>query len=801
MLDIVQNFRFALRALYRTPTVTLVAAGSLALAIAGNTTLFSQISVLLFKPPAFADLENLVILSERDRAMPEHHNFFASASNYRDWCETATSFAGCPTAARFRPMAIEYGDSAELLRAGAVSGNLFDVLGVSPLRGRLIQPADATSGAAKVVVLTFELWRDRFEQRPEFLGSRLRLNGEPHEVIGILPKGFDLLGGNAQFLVPLLLEEGGPRLADRDLAVYARLAPGVEIAAAQAEIDAIMADLEQRYPSTNRDVLGEVRSMANGITNRATWSLLILFQSALLFVLLIACFNIANILLARSHGRERELAVRTSLGAGRRGLIRQLMFESMVLSSGGAVVGLLLGAAGIRALEVFVLHRVRHPQGPEVDLPVLAFTAILTIFSALVFGLAPAIHSTRFNVVAALKENSRSMSAGRRQRRLTAALVVAELTVALLCLGGAAVMLRSFHALRAANPGFETDGLMTTPLNLPESWGEDEKLLARVDDLTARLATTAGVDSLAISDLPPRTLVIQPYAFAIDQAPDQVLAPQAYRLFVDPSFFETTGIELRRGRLLTSADRGDSPPVAVISDATARRYWGDEDPIGQRITVQELSHEIVGIVGNARHGLAVKKEEPASIYLPWAQSPTRQIYLTLRVSAPPTTIVPEFRRAMEGFDPVLASAPLETLETFLDQYYVNIELFELTLAAVAALSLLLAALGTYGVMAYSVTLRTHEIGVRLAMGARRSEILRMVTLYGVRLTLIGLVIALPLFWALMKVISSMLADSMPVEPAFGAWVLVAMTLVAVGASLVPALRASKVDPVKTLHCE
>ncbi len=799
-----QDTSYALRTLRRNVTVTLLAVASLALAVAGNTTVFSFVNSMLYRPLPYAEPERLEFVSERHRLRPEGWIERCSAANYLDYLERQTSFEEL-VAIRLRVVGLDVGEEPKLAAAAEVSVGLLDMLGVEPIRGRNFVPEEAVPGRHRVVVITHELWVERFGSREDLVGNAVMLDGMAYDVVGVLGKEFDfLLNSEIRAFMPLVLDRDHLRREERDLIVLGRRAEGRTSAEAQAELRTIMAQLAREHPEANRDYLVEVLNLREEFPDPVSRTLFTLFQAALAFVLLIACSNIANLLLARSQAREREIAVRTSLGAGQWRIVRQLLTESLVLSFAAGLVGLALAAASVKLFRNHLAGQYSKTFLPEIDLQVLLFTLGITMTAGLVFGIAPAIHTRRIELVTALKDGGHGATAGRGRRRTANALVVAQIALALVCVGGASTAIRSFLELRYTDPGFVVDeNLLTVEILLPEArYPDDGERVRRMDELLERLRNLPGVDGAMASALPPRSLYVKQLDFTVDDRPPEIggVPPRAYRMITSPGFFKTLGIPLRRGRLFTEADRDGTNPVAVISEAAAERYWDGQDPLGERLTIDASSHVVVGVVGNVRHGLALRRENPATVYLPWRQQPTRHTFVSLRARSDPGSLAERLHEEIRHFDPK-ATAPIQTLGDYLDKFYVDVELYMTFLGILGSLAFLLAALGTFGVLGYSVALRTQEIGMRMVMGAGHRRILRLIVGEGLLLLGLGLLLGLPLMVLVLRKITSLLANYMPVEPSttIAAGILLAVTTVL--ASVLPAHRAATVEPIEALRCE
>jgi len=798
-----QDTRFALRSLRKNLSVTTLAVLSLALAIAGNTVVFSFINGLLYRPLPYPEPERVVLIQEPEEGLAVSGVLPTSEPLYFDLVDQQRSFERL-AAFRSRTVGLSTGDTAgegEPVGAAWVTPNFFPLLAASAQRGRLFRPEEGIPGNQRVVVLTHGFWQERFGGDPGILQQTLELNGETYAVVGVLEEGFEFLDPSIRLWVPLALERGEGLRERRDLNLVARLADGVEEEQAEAEMQAFMTKLQQEHPEHRGHEIGVV-NLRQEIPDARNRQLFAMLQGALLFVLLIACANLANLLLARGRQRTREIAVRASLGAGRRRILRQLLTESLILGGLGGLVGLGLGAVGIRILDAQMASFLPRIYAPVIDLRVVLFTAGVALLAGVLFGLAPAFQSLRFHLVAALKDGSRG--AGRSRHWMGRALVVAEIALALVLLAGTGVMIQSFLALQNTDPGFETENLLTVQLSLPEAqFPEDEQVLATTEAIRERLAALPGVTSAAVSSSLPRVPLggHDPYTVEGQTLPEAAAPPRSQWDIVSPEYLETVGITLLRGRGFDARDRADSEPVVLINQALADRHWPEGDPLGERITLRNETRRIVGVVAEVQHEIFRGQGRQPAMYVPWAQQPFRSAAYLLRTEGAPEELADPVRRAVQAVDSRLIVGQVQTLEQWTSQFFVGTRVFSVILGGFGMLALFLAMLGTYGVLAYMVAVRTHEIGVRMALGARRGQILRLMTVQGLKMALLGLLVGAPGVWAVSKLVESLLSDFGEVP--FGSVVGVAVTLVAVTlvASLLPARRAASIQPVEALHLE
>ncbi|MEM1203980.1 MAG: ABC transporter permease [Acidobacteriota bacterium] len=798
-----QSLRFALRALTKSPAVSLLVVGSLTLAIAGNTMVFSLVNGLLYRPLPYEEPHRLSLLSERPSDQPEGLLTPMSAANLLDVQDAQTSYTQL-AGFRAQPMSLDRGDAEpEQLAAAAVSPEFFSVLGAQALRGRTFLADEGVPGRDQVVVLSHDQFVERFGGTGA-VGSTMKLNGEFHQVVGVMPEDFEFLDPSTELWVPLALDPARIERHERDLLVIGRLAPGVTDEVAQAEMTALMARLETEYPEANRGYLLDIYNLREEIPDPRNRLFLHMMQGALLFVLLIACANIANLLLARSQARQREMAVRSSLGAARGQLVVQLLMESLVMAGIAGLVGLGLAVVGVRLIATAFAAQLPSFYMPVIDGRVLAYTVAVTLFGGVVFGLAPMVQTFRLNLVGALKDGSRGSTLGGRRKLLSSALVVAELSLALIFLAGAGVLLRSFEVLQGSDPGFDTEELLTIQMTLPlNRYGTDVERIAAVDELGERLGALPGVEAVLVSNTLPRHIFVPRDLFDIDASPTSPDQPprRAQWLTAGPGYFETLGIAVESGRGFTDADGLEGAPVAVVNRSMVERHWGGNNPVGERLTLLGGSREIVGVVEDVRHGLLINDDLAPTVYLPYDQQAGATVGLSLRTAVEPSTLGEAVRKVLRDFDRDVAVAQVQVLDDFIEQFWVGQKLFTLLLRGFGGLALVLAALGTYGVLAYAVAQRRHEIGVRMALGASRRSVEGMVLRQGLKLAVLGILLGIPGVIVVNRAIASIMADFVPVEPGIvvvGMTVLFVVTLLA---SYLPARRASGTDPMLALRAD
>ena len=806
MQSLVQDLRFALRMLRRRWMITALAVLSLALAIGGNTAVFSMVDAFMFRPLPFPEPERMVLVGERERTTPEFSGAFGSSlPSFADWRERSRSVAEW-AAMQPRTLSLRGADRAEPISGVAATPSVFSVLRAAPTRGRLFGPEETVEGGRGVALLSHEFWIERWGEGTDPLGEVLTLNGEPHEVIGVMPPRFGFMVPTPDVWVPLTRSPASAARDERSLFVFGRLAEGTSMEAVRAEMAGMAETLEQEHPDTQRGWTVDVYNVRYDIPNTQSRILFAMLQGSVMLVLLIACVNIINLLLARGQERAREIALRTSLGAGRGRIVRQLLTETSIMAAAGAALGLALGAVGVRMMAAQFADVL--PPGFEMALDgrVLSFTALLSVLAGLLFGVAPSLQTFRIGQAETLKQGGGRAGSGRSRKTLTRVLVVAEIALSFVALGGGSLLVRSFLQLQNTDPGFVPGNVLTAQIRIPtSSLPDDERRALFLDDVLDRLRRLPRVEAAAMASALPQTPIASADSFRVDGAPVDAGAPPPRAVVVKatPGYASALGVGLVQGRFLEPADRLDGAAVAVVDRALATERFGTESPIGRRITVLGASREIVGVVENVQQVL-IRSGPTASgetIYLPAAQSPAGVTSMLLRTGGSPRELEAPLRTALEGLDADLTVAQVMTLEEYVDQFFVGVQVFNYVLGGFGLVALLLASLGTYGVLAYSVSRRSREIGIRMALGAEAGQVVRMIARQGVWLGAIGLAIGVVLTVPLVALMRSVMQNLGTIQPAtlvLIGGVLFAVTLLA---SWVPAGRAATVDPVRTLRQE
>lgn len=800
-----RDLRFALRALARQPLFTLVAIATLALGIGANTTIFSVVYGVALRPLALPEPDQLMTVWEDHSAFERAHDEWTSGTTLRDWQRGSTAFASLAGWGRRAPSLTGLGEP-ERLSAEVVSPSYFDVLAVNPQLGRRFVAEDGERGSPPVVVVSYGFWQDRFGGEPAIIGRTVTLDSVAHEVVGVLPAGFRSPLTNAAVLwQPGQLPYDDDERGSYYLRVIGRLASGFSQAQAEAELEGVMGGLAERFPKAYEGIgitLVPLHERLVGPGRPALRAMML----AVGFVLLVACANVANLLLARASVRKKEMALRASLGAGRVRLIRQLLTESLLLALAGGGIGIVLGAWGIDVLRSMLPAGTPRLDSIALDLPVLLFALAISALTGVVFGLAPALEASRVNLSSALSAGSRGSD--RRGGRLRASLVVAEVALALVLLVGAGLLVRTVWSLLAVDPGFGRDGRLAARVTLPSAeYEEDEKVQAFWTSLLERLGAETGVASAAATSILPMDTGDQDSTFRIEGMPEpDPLTPNVtwYRA-VTAGYFETIGMRLVVGRGFEPRDREGAEPVAVVNETLVRRYFPAGDPVGQRLRFGSTGERpwmtVVGVVADVRQrGLG---EPPVSeVFAPVLQRPRRSMMVVLRsTTSPPATLTPILRSVIRSLDPNLPIAAPQTLDQIVLASVATPRLLMKMLIGFAAIALALATLGIYGLTAFAVARRTREIGVRVALGADGRDVRRLILGRGAQLagmgTLVGLIAAL----AGGRVLQSLLYEVSPVDPLTLASTATLLLAAALFASWLPARRAARLDPVIALREE
>ncbi|HEY8188959.1 MAG TPA: ABC transporter permease [Pyrinomonadaceae bacterium] len=821
MQKIWQDLRYGIRMLLKSPGITLVVILALALGIGANTAIFSVVDAVLLRPLPYEDSERLVFLNETSKTMDE---ISVSYPNFTDWRNQNKVFEKIGVYNRGSYNLTGAGEAERIITA-QMSADLFAALRVNPALGRLYTNDEDKPGAAPVVVLSYPLWQRRFGGQASILNQQLTLNGKSYTVVGIMPQGFQF-PSRAEMWVPVGQLSGEASWQQRGnhpgLYGVARLKPGVSFAQAKAEMDMIGANLEKQYQNSNAGNGVGVRPLLEifvGDIRRALW---VLF-AAVAFVLLIACANIANLLLARAQSRQKEMAIRAAMGAGRWRIARQLLTESILLALIGGTLGMLIAQWGIKLILYISPDAIPRSREIGLDWRVLAFTIGLSVITGVLFGLVPALQAGIVDVHETLKETGRGTSG---KHWLRSSLVVVEVATTLVLLIGAGLMIRSFYRLQKVDPGFSYDHLTSFTVALPQKkYSTNEQREEFYKRLLENLRSLPGVEATAAASGLPLGNNGWQTSFVIDgqPPPPREQTPLMEACLVTPDYFRAMSIPLRRGRFfndhddrsalvgkdLSKLDENQRQIAAlnaiVIDDEFARRYWPNEDPVGKRIRLGPSADAptltVQGVVGRVKMEGLSQDSKRVQGYFPFAQIPSNGMTVILKAAGDPNQLIAAVRQQVKAIDP---DQPIYSIRT-MDQIRaesVAPERLNLTLLSIfAGIALVLAIVGIYGVMSYSVTQRTHEIGIRMAIGAQPRDVFRMVIGQGMMLAMIGVVLGLVGAFGLTRLMATMLFGVEPTDPATFAAIAVLLTVVALVACYVPGRRATRVDPVVSLRYE
>jgi putative ABC transport system permease protein len=794
--------RYALRTLARNPGFTCVSVLALALGIGANSAIFTVVNSVLLQPLRFQKPAQLIVVRERNlkAGFPQ---FSLSPGNYLDFRDHNHSFSGIAAIGR-QGFNLSGNAEPERLQGARVSQNFFDVLGRRPALGRAFTTEEAQLGSNHVIILSFGLWQRHFAGRGDALGQTLKLNDELYTVVGVMPSDFDF-PSRVQIWTPLAMNlQNWQQRGGHYLGGLGRLKEGSSLVSAQTDLNAIAALAEQHFPNSNAGWDTTLMSLQESIVGRIRPAMLTLAASVG-FVLLIACVNLANLLLSRSSARRREFGIRSSLGAGQARIIRQLLTESIVLAFLGAVAGLALAWTGTRLLVNLSPTILPRASEIAIDGRALGFTALIAILTGILFGLAPAIASSKTDLASALREGGRGNALGFRRNRLRSALVVGEVALALVLLSGAGLLMRSFYQLQSIDPGFDSRSVLTFRTNLPGAkYKTDEQQAAFYTRALDQIRSLPGVSVAGAAQIFP--LAGDDYILSFVQIGKPSVPvgdqPSAAYYVATPGYFSALRIPLKRGRDFTEHDDAAAPPVAIISEGMARQFYPSEDPLGQRIQVGNGTKpaEIVGIAGDVRDQ-ALETAGRATLYVPAAQVPFGTMYFAVRTRNEPETLISGVRAAIHGLDPELPVDAIGTVDALVATSLSQRRFAMLLMAIFASLALVLAMVGIYGVISYAVTQATQEIGIRMALGAQRSSVLRMVAGYAGVLVMSGLAIGIAAALGVGRLIASQLFEVKPTDPT--TYAAVAVTLLATGllSCAIPAFRATRVDPVVALRNE
>lgn len=815
MTTVWQDIRYGIRTLLKRPSFTIIAVLTIALGIGANTAIFSIVSGVLLEPLPLRQPGELVI---PDVISPQGYSISLSIPNFKDWRERSRSFEsfGANMSLNVTLTGI---DRPEIIRSRWILGDYFETLGVAAALGRTILSEETWAGAAPIAVVTHGFWTRRLGEDPEAIGRTITLDGQTFEIVGVLPPRFAFPTADSEVFLPMGYLSDSLCWEDRGCSqgtwAVARLRDGVSIASAQADLDRIAREIEEeegeevavaRLGTLSDFFVGDVRSP------------ILILMGAVGFVLLIACANVASLLLSRGESRRREVAVRSALGAGRGRVLRQLLTEAVMLGVAGGALGIFLAFVSIQVLVPAVSDSIPSIMVGRIDLDyaVLTFTLVVAVGAGLLFGIVPALRASSHKLAAELREGGRGGTSGGARQRLRSGLVVAEVALSLVLLIGAGLMVQSLRQLQQVDKGFSEDNIFTARVSLPRARYDDKGPTWRFfDAFLDRVQGLPGVRSASLTQIVP----LQGNSWEQGIIPEGVAPdPESFQsvLFymVTPDHFSTFGIPLLRGRVFTDLDREDAPRVCIIDETMAEKFWPGEDPIGKRVTFETAegsTHEnpvrsyrtVVGVVQNVRH---YELESPSriTVYVPFSQSGyawSRAMHVAARTTGDPLALTDMVRRELNALDPEVPLYRIETMEGYVAEELSSTRLVSGLLTVFGAVALSLSAIGIFGVMSYTVVQRLRDIGIRMALGARAGDVVRMVASQGLKVTLLGVFVGLIAAFALTRLLASVLYQVEPIEPVTYAGFAAFLIVVSLLAAYLPARRATRVDPISVLRDE
>ena len=810
MERLLQDLRFAARGLIKAPGFALAAVITLALGIGANSAVFSVVNALLLRPLPYPNSERLVHVWRTEQADPTRELPFSppNFTDLRNRCQSFDSFF-CYSYVSFTLT----GDGApDALSGVTASADFGRVIGTPPALGRVFAADEDQPGKNHVAIISDGLWKRRFAANPQVVGQEIQLNGEPYEIIGVMPPEFRFPNSTIEVWTPIALDISKFKRGTHFLSTLARLKPGVSIAQARAELQNLGEQFTAEFPDFGRNAGFNPEPLREHLVGDIEKPLMILF-GAVVIVLVIGCVNVANLMLGRATARWKEIAVRSALGASRTSLVRLLMTESGCVAVIGGAAGLLLAMYGVEALTAINPDAIPNREGISVDGFVVGFTFLISLATGLLFGLAPALQATKIDLSQALRESSRSSTGARRLKTIRSGLVVSEISLSLVLLVSAGLLSRSFWKLLQVNPGFQAENVVTCPISLPQTrypkeWQQADFFRRTLE----QVRQIPGVQSAGFATSLPFSGSRGHSSFAIDAnpTPPDVNGPEANRHQIAPGYFAAMGIPLLAGRDFTDSDDIPHAGVVIINQACANRYWPDLDPVGERLTIgmgqevslygKPVSREIVGVVGNVKHE-ALREEPQPEMYIPAFQLPALTMTLIVRGGLPAETLVTGVRRAVQSIDREQPIRRAQLLTSAIARSTAEQRFTTTLLLVFGGIALMLALVGIYGVLSYSVTQRTQEMGIRMALGANRRDVQRLVIRQGLTLALIGAAIGSAASLAATRLMSSLLFGISAADPITFSAVLLGMLVVSFAACYVPARRAAGVNPIVALHYE
>ena len=820
-MNTLKDLQFAVRQLVKQPGFTFIAVLTLALAIGATTAVISLVNALLFRPLPYKDPQQLVLLLQHFKSQ-NLERIPVSPPEFVDYETRAHSFEKLG-AFGFTSFNLAGEDRPERIAGATVTAGVLPLLGVAPVKGRFFQPDECTLGRDNVVIISARLWQRQFNSDPKILGTKLLLNGKNFTVVGVMPASFDFplqlfnLGSGAQFREraeiwkPLAFtDEEMKTRPERNYAVIGRLAAGTSVAQAQAEIDTVNAQMRREHPNnyTQDNSFGGDVFTLHDLAVGGMRPALIILVGAVFLVLLIACANLTTMLLARAAAREREMGIRVALGAGPLRLLKQVLTESVLLALVGGAAGVLLALWGVELLKTIGAQTVPRLGEVNVDLNVLGVTLAIAVGTGIIFGLVPGLASAQPELTEALKEGGRSSTQGTRRNRLRNGLVIAEVALALVLLSGAGLLMKSFARLQNVNPGFNPRNALTFEISLPKMQYSDDASIVRFNNEAQRqIAALPGLQAAGFSTILPLAGTNSDSSFAIEgrASNDSSPSPDEEKRQVSPDYFRSLETPLIKGRFFTDVDNANAPQVIIVNQAFAKKFWPNQDALGKRIVMGGMSDNpkwitIVGVVGDMRHfGLDV--DPKPEMYVPFAQNPYFTTIHVVRSNQDPRSLLPAIRREIQAIDPAVPLANLRTFENVIADSVAPRRLSVVLLGVFAGVAVLLASVGIYGVMSFLVVQRTHEIGVRMALGAQRRDILKLILSRSLKLVSAGALIGLMVALMSTSALRTLLYNVSAFDTSTFVMVTILLAAVALAASYLPAMRATKADPMIALDAE
>jgi predicted permease len=809
-MSLLEDLRFGLRTLSKNPGFTAVAITALALGIGVNATVFSLSNAVLFKNLPFANSDHVLYIISTNSTKPRWYNAFS----YPDYLELRAQLKSFDAVGASTDVSANISDhtaSPEGYHGARVSANTFSLIGQKPIAGRDFLPADEQPGAAPVAILSYKVWENRYGKDLSVIGRTVRIDEEPTTIIGVMPQRLDF-PRETEVWKPLVLKDEYMKRENRRFTLYGHVANPSILKSASTEVNTVMQRVAAAYPITNKNIGGRVIDYNDYFGGSGDGEIKIIFTAmlgAVGFVLLIACANVANLQLGRAVSRMREISIRVALGAGRWRIIRQLLVESLILSVAGGLIGWMIAIWGIRTFDNAVIPNGKPPSLDfSMDGRALIYLAVITIGTGLLFGLAPALRLSKLDVNTSLKDGGRGSSGGGRGKYLSGLLVVVEMALAVVLLAGAGLMIRSFLNAYRGDIGIRNDNILTMWIQLPNAnYLKPEQQLAFFERLNTRIAALPGVEASTVTSNMPLTGSWDfPYEIEGEPQPDARRRPQIDAVITTPDYFRVMGDQILAGRDFTDADGLPSSLTVLVNRQFAQGILKDENPLGRRLRLYKKDVAqpwltIVGVVPNIPYSNQSREKRDPVIYIPYRQEIASSMSVAARTSVPPSTLKQAFRREVQAIDDGLPVLNLRTMDEQMEQRNWPYRVFGSLFAIFAAIALMLASVGLYAVIAHSVSQRTQEIGVRMALGATSSNVMRLVFSQGMTQLAIGLVIGLAAALAVTKVLKSLLVDVSPSDPLTFVLTALVLTLAAAGGCLIPARRAMRVDPIEALRHE